>query len=301
MKQELNNLASVFITLTVLLIFSNLHVVGEASENGMHENHGYNERNTSSISEPVVDIEIVPAGIRTGTLASIFFTVKDAKGKPIQDLVISHERIFHIIIISKDFSVFAHLHPEDFGPVTSDMKEKAKYGVKFIFPKAGEYLIAADFAVKDHVFSKHFRVTIPGKPSMDNVKEDFSRDRNFNDYHFRLIAPEHIAAGQKTTLKYQINENGKPITNLEPYLGAPMHLAVILMDLNHFIHAHGYKAGNQSAPHPVGHIHGTTYEHYGPEIWADVIFPEKGTYKIFSEIKHKGKVLRFDFLVNVEK
>lgn len=225
---------TVFITLTVtvLLIFSNLHVVGEASEIGTHKSHEYNERNTSSISEPVVDIEIVPAGIRTGTLASIFFTVKDAKGKPIQDLVISHERILHIIIISRDFSVFAHLHPEDFEPVTSEMKEKAKYEVKFIFPKAGEYLIAADFAVKDHVFSKHFRVMIPGKPSMDNIKEDFSRDRNFNDYHFRLIAPEHIAAGQKTTLKYQINENGKQITNLEPYLGAPMHLAVILMDLN---------------------------------------------------------------------
>jgi hypothetical protein len=301
MKKMFNNLASVFITLTVLFIFSNLHIVGEAAEIGIHENHGYNERNTFSFSKPVVDIEIVPAGIRTGTLASIFFTVKDAKGKPIQDLVISHERIFHIIIISRDFSVFAHLHPEDFGPVTSDMKEKAKYGVKFIFPKEGEYLIAADFAVKDHIFSKHFRVTIPGKPSMDNVKEDFARDRNFNDYHVRLIAPEHIAAEQKTTLKYQINGNGKPITNLEPYLGAPMHLAVILMDLNYFIHTHGYKAGNQSATHPVGHIQGTIYEHYGPEIWADIIFPEKGIYKIFSEIQHKGKVLRFDFLVNVEK
>jgi hypothetical protein len=39
---------------------------------------------------------------------------------------------------------------------------------------------------------------------------------------------------------------------------------------------------------------------FGPEIEASVIFPVKGVYKIFSEIKHQGRVRVLDFMVTVE-
>jgi hypothetical protein len=39
---------------------------------------------------------------------------------------------------------------------------------------------------------------------------------------------------------------------------------------------------------------------FGPEIEADVVFPVKGIYTIFSQVKHHDKVLVFDFMVNVQ-
>ncbi|MEW6587041.1 MAG: hypothetical protein AB1442_15710 [Nitrospirota bacterium] len=249
--------------------------------------------------EPSVGLEMAPSTARAGITTSLFFTVKDAEGNPIRNLTVSHERILHVIIISKDFSVFAHIHPEDFIPASS-LAKTDKYELRYVFPKAGEYLIAADFAVKDVLFSRRVRVTVEGEPPMSMIREDFSRIKDFGDYRVVLDAPERVSAGHKTVLGYQVSEKGIPVTDLEPHLGAPMHLSIILTDLNRFIHAHGYRPGSESHAHPIGHIHGTVRERYGPEIDAEVVFPMKGIYKVFSEIKHKGKVRLLDFFVNVE-
>lgn len=91
------------------------------------------------------------------------------------------------------------------------------------------------------------------------------------------------------------------MTDLEPYLSAPMHLAIIMSNLNNFIHAHGEVSGAPTVQqHTVGHIYGTVPEKFGPEIEAHVIFPAKGFYQIFSEVKHQGKVILLNFLVEVE-
>ena len=41
------------------------------------------------------------------------FTLRDYQGNPVQDLVLDHNRILHVVIASKDFSVFSHIHAED--------------------------------------------------------------------------------------------------------------------------------------------------------------------------------------------
>ena len=89
------------------------------------------------------------------------------------------------------------------------------------------------------------------------------------------------------------------MTNLEPYLGAAMHLAVVSEDLKVFIHVHGSVPGASHDHHD--HLHAAPPpERFGPEIDSDMVFPGKGVYKIFSQVKHQGKVLVFDFMVNVQ-
>lgn len=41
-------------------------------------------------------------------------------------------------------------------------------------------------------------------------------------------------------------------------------------------------------------------EKFGPEIDAVIVLPVKGPYKIFSQVKHHGEVILFDFMVSVE-
>jgi hypothetical protein len=76
-----------------------------------------------------------------------------------------------------------------------------------------------------------------------------------------------------------------------------MHLAVVRTDLTQFIHAHGVTPGD-SHMH-AEHMHMMPSELYGPEIDTFIVFPEKGVYKIFCQVKHRDKVLLFDFMVKV--
>ena len=137
-----------------------------AQISGMHEHQDMKHVHTMGGEEIIADIKTDPERIQVGSLTNILFSIKDQGGKPIQELSIHHDRILHVIIASQDFSVFAHIHPEDFGPITPEMKKFARYPVRFTFPKAGRYIIAIDFAVKEQLISKHFLIDVAGAPKM---------------------------------------------------------------------------------------------------------------------------------------
>lgn len=276
-----------------------------SAEKGGHDHGQFGQmdqmhpRNTGDQSPVIIQIETGAAALWAGKPANISFLITDKKGKPVKGLAVSHERLLHIIIISEDFSSFAHIHPEDFGQITDMMRKNARYPVQHVFPKAGRYLIAVDTAVQDAHVSKQFYVTVKGEPKAGLLSTDLSQKKSFGEYIVSLkTMPEKIRAGEKTALRFEVMKNGEPVKDLEQYLGAPMHLAVVMTDLNSFVHAHGDAPG---ASHiHTGHIHGTAKGSYGPEIESEVVFPQKGTYKIFSQVQHHGKVVVFDFMVAVE-
>jgi hypothetical protein len=250
-------------------------------------------------------METMPAEITAGSQATITFTIRDDNNNPIRDLVITHDRLIHVVIISEDLSVFGHIHTEDIGPITAEMKNSARFPVHFTFPKAGKYTIAVDFAVRDRGYSELLDVEVTGSPVMGKVQSSFAREKNIDGYQINLaVSPEQPVAGKETVLRYGIMKDGKPVTDIEPYLSAAMHLAVINEGAgNYFVHAHGDRPGAaQHAGHTATHIGHSAPAGavYGPEIEAHVVFPAKGTYKIFSEIKHQGRVRLFEFMLNVQ-
>jgi Cu+-exporting ATPase len=275
-----------------------------AGMNGMHHQHDDQDHHLHSMktADVVVDLETRPAEIRAGNPATVLFFIKDAEGKPEQDLTITHERLIHVVIASEDFSVFGHIHPDDFGPITSEMKKSARFPVRFTFPKAGKYLLAIDSAVRDIPFSEHFTVDVAGEPLMGPYKKDLSRKKPFGEYEVTLTSdPERIIAGKEATLSYLIKNNSLPVTDLEPYLSAPMHLAIVQADLSNFIHTHGELPGTASGQHHMsGHAHMVVPEKFGPRIDVHIVFPAKGLYQIFGEVKHHGDIIVTRFMVEVE-
>lgn len=275
---------------------------GEAA--GAHSHHGQRDQIYSAdrSDNPTVLIQMdTGAGpLTAGKDWDIFFLITDKQGNPVENLTISHERLLHVVIISEDFSTFAHIHPEDFGQITAEMKTKARFPVRYSFPIAGRYLIAVDTSVRDSHISKQFQVTVEGEPKVGAVRQDLSAIKSFGKYAVSLkTVPERVRAGEKTILRYEISTNGQPVKDLEQYLGAPMHLAIVMTDLGSFIHAHGDTPGSSHDHIHTGHIHGAARESIGPEIEAEVVFPQKGTYRIFSQIQHRGKVMLLDFTVQV--
>lgn len=296
----------VLIALAMPLIFCGNAFSEMVAMHEHHNDHGgegqMKDMHMMKASEVVVDLETVPAEIKAGAEAKILFTIKDGEGKPVQDLQITHDRLVHVVIASADFTVFAHIHPDDFGPLTDEMKKKAEYPVRFTFPKAGHYIIAIDTAAKDNLISEHFTVDVEGGPGMGPLTKDLSRKKKFGDLSVTLATvPETITAGKEATLKYIIRKDNEPVTDLEPFLSAPMHVAIISSDLETFIHEHGELPGASMGHEHMGHMmHMDVPKKFGPEIDISVVFPAKGLYQVFSQVGHNGKVAVLSFMVEVQ-
>lgn len=246
-----------------------------------------------------------PEVVTAGTKMKLEFALKDRVGKPLQNLAISHERLLHVMIISSDFSVFSHIHPEDFGPITEQMKKDARFPVEYTFPKAGKYLIALDYAAGEKAVSKKLLLPVAGSETLGTLSKDLSRTKKYDALTVTLKTDtDSITTGKLIKLTYDIAADNKPVVDIDPYLAAAMHIAVVHADLEKFIHAHGDAPGmNEHAGHgghPMGHIHGMTQKNYGPTIEAFVVFPEKGLYQIFGEFMHRGKVVVTRFMVEAQ-
>lgn len=267
------------------------------------DHHHQSMQNMSSINaeETEASIRTKPEQVSAGTQATIEFSIKDRHGRPVTDLTKHHDRFIHVVIASQDFRTFAHIHPQDFGPVTSEMKKTAQYHVKYTFPKAGRYIVGIDYAVKGQPVSKHFIVNITGSPEMGSPKKDLAPEKSFGelDVSFSSV-PEHIKAGKEVRLSYLFRKNGKKVADLEPYLSAPMHLAIISDDLEHFMHTHGEIPGSSPMGHHEHGMHMTVPKHFGPKIDVHAVFPAKGLYQIFGQLGYGGKVILTSFMVEVQ-
>ena len=279
------------------LHLKHMQAAGGNTSGPMHEDQMHHH---AEGPEPVVTLDINPASIIAGTPAAITVKIKTPDGAPLKGLTIIHERILHAVIISKDLDFFAHIHPEDTGHVTSEMITNASFPLLFTFPRPGDYLLGLDFAGDEDAYSRTLPIHVAKAPEMGSPRIDSSKQKIFNGYRVTLSAtPGGIKSGEDTTLRYIVEKNGKPVTDLGPYLGAAMHLAVVSEDLKVFIHAHGTVPGSSHEHHD--HMHAPPPpEKFGPAIEADIAFPSKGVYKIFSQVQHQGKVLLFDFMVKVE-
>jgi copper transport protein len=247
-----------------------------------------------------------PAPLAPNVPTTLTFTLRDYQGKPLEDLVYDHNRILHVIIASKDFSVFSHTHVEDFGPVTPEMLKTGEFPVLFTFPKPGQYLVSVDYTERAYIFSDQFYLNVEPSAAMSAIKsENFSLQQNFDGYEVTLkTSPATLKAGAPATLDYHVEKDGKPLTEMNPYLAVPMHISIIRDDLMGFLHVHGLLPVS-----PLGKLLGESIHashlllpnKFGPDIEAaNFTFPSAGVYHIFAEFSVAGKIVISQFTVRVE-
>ncbi len=97
---------------------------------GLGQFHFVDAREFAYFERPArarAQLATTPAELTPNVPTLLTFTLRDYQGNPVQDLVLDHNRILHVVITSKDFSVFSHIHVEDFGPVTPEMVKTAEF------------------------------------------------------------------------------------------------------------------------------------------------------------------------------
>ena len=123
-----------------------------------------------------------PDTVQVGTPTSLTFHLTDAKGEPFTDLLVHHERVLHVLIVSENLQIIGHVHPEDFESRDMLAELAGHYTVRFTFPAAGRYIVAIDVMTADAEFSKYLYVDVKGTPKMPEMPSDFRRAKTVRGY-----------------------------------------------------------------------------------------------------------------------
>ena len=245
-----------------------------------------------------------------------FHLIHTRTQQPVADLQILHERALHTFIVSRDLSIFAHTHHEDYIPLTDQDLQRARFHFPYTFPKAGRYLIVNEFTHKDRSWTKHFAITVTGE-SGPSPEPDFRQEKQFGAYRVALrTSPSPPIAGHEVEIVCRLTSaEGVPVRNLGLYLGTEVHMASWRLDGEHFGHQHTYTAemarfmegmrGHSMSSDQMARLmvqlmsRPAKQEYFGPDVPLHHVFPTAGVYKVFLELAPNGEYLPVDFLVTV--
>ncbi|HMW01634.1 MAG TPA: heavy metal-binding domain-containing protein [Acidobacteriota bacterium] len=245
-----------------------------------------------------ISLETSPSVVMPGKPFVARFKVTDGTGTAIRRFEVVHEKLLHLMIVSRDLSYFDHIHPSLAGNV---------FSIKTKVPKAGNYRMFADFVPTggDQVIGK-LDFSTSGKPT-DPVPlvADTSMTKIFGTVEVTLThSTPTLKAGESLSLTFSLADakTKKPITTLRPYLGAMGHCVILDQSATEYLHSHPEESGGTHHEHSNGQA-----EHHhapqglgGPDVSFHTQFPKPGLYKIWGQFNHQGKILTAEYVVDVK-
>jgi hypothetical protein len=222
-------------------------------------------------------VQTDPAQVTAGKATILKLMIHDASGAVVKDFDVVHEQKVHLIIVRDGLDQFAHLHPavDSAGNLTTT----------FTFPTGGTYRLYADhqpLGGKQATATGEVKVAgdappapalspdVPGKVKGDGLDAQ--------------VAVENAKVGEATVRFELMDAAGKPVTGLQPYLGAMGHLVVLSSDGKQYVHAH--PAENKPAS--------------GNVVAFQAHFTKAGVYKGWGQFRWKEDVRVIPFVVKVD-
>ena len=261
-----------------------------------------------------------PSLLSAGKSALWTLKITDKKtGRPVNDFTVVHDKLMHLIVVSRDLKWFNHLHPE--------FKGNGEFAVSAELPRAGSYKLYADYTPKgeeqeiaQHAFATAGETAKPLRAQLTPdkmqgawlIKDATSHPEGDpagtagGNYQVALMPmPMKLVAGQDAILHFQVRgAKGQPISDLEPYLGALGHCVILSDDSDVYLHSHPMGAsmeGMEGMNHDMGamKMDAPKTAASGPDVIFHTNFPREGLYKIWGQFKHRGKIVTAPFVVSV--
>lgn len=207
---------------------------------------------------------------RTGELR---FTIRnDATGKPVTSYTEEHGKELHLIVASRDLTAYRHLHPVRAADGT--------WSTPVDLPKAGDYRVFADFTPRgeEEGLTLGAGLGVAGRYTPAALPAHSATARVAGGYEVRVEG--RLRPGRAGELTLSVRKDGRPVTDLEPYLGAYGHLVALRSGDLAYLHVH---------PHDG---------RPGPGVSFTATAPSAGTYRLFLDFKHDGEVRTAAFTVH---
>lgn len=220
-------------------------------------------------------------GAKAGTETTLRFRLAAPDGGAVKDLEVVHEKLIHLLMVSNDLAWFGHEHPA--------LEPDGSFTLRTTFPHGGTYTLFHDFTSKrDGMQVVPVELEVAGvAPAPVALVPDADGVRLVDGCTVKLVAPAPIRSLFNLALRVEVARDGKPVTDLEPYLGALGHLIVVSADRGRFVHSHPL-----GAPPAAG-------APAGPVVTFSVLFPAPGRYKAWVQLQRQGRVLTAPFVFDV--
>jgi len=191
---------------------------------------------------------------QAGRQGLLRFRILDAADATVRTFEVEQARRLHLIVVRRDLRRFQHLHPTQ----GSD----GSWSVPLTLPDAGVYRAFADFRTAGARHTLGIDIFVPGEFAPLDLPPA-GRTAHANGYDVTVQSREPLV------LTFSVARRGVPVTDLDPYLGARGHL-VMLRD---------------------GDL---AYRHVHPLAEPGLAFhlgsSEPGTYRLFLQFRHRGRV-----------
>ncbi|MEU4555808.1 hypothetical protein EV382_5642 [Micromonospora violae] len=206
------------------------------------------------------------------------FRIAGPDGRPVTRYEVAHDRQMHLIVARRDLSGFRHVHP-DLGP-------DGTWRVDTPLAGPGQWRAFADFTpAGGDPLTLGVDVTVPGELTERPLPAP-ATSTTVDGYTVTLAgAPQ---PGRTSPLTLTVSRDGQPVTDLEPYLGAYGHLVALRRGDLAYLHVHpdGTPGDGRTPPGPA-----VTF-------LADV--PSNGSYRLYLDFQHGGRVHTAEFTVVVD-
>ncbi|HEX6204741.1 MAG TPA: hypothetical protein VFZ29_02930 [Solirubrobacterales bacterium] len=220
-------------------------------------------------------VRFAPTQFQRGEARELHFTVETAGGAPVTEFDELHERRMHLIVVRRDGTRFRHLHPE--------MDAAGTWSVPVRFDEAGVYRAFADFSADGEQHTLAGDLFVSGG-EFESRPFPAPQEVDSTDGYEVHLATGDLVAGEHSELSFSVSRGGRPVEDLQPYLGAKGHLVALREGDLAFLHAHPEET-----------------EDAADEIVFDATFPTAGRYRLYLQFRHDGVVETVEFTVVVSR
>jgi hypothetical protein len=222
-----------------------------------------------AVSQDGYTLHLAQDQLTAGRPATLELSIEGPNGRAVTAYTPTHDKELHLIVVRRDLSSFQHLHP-----VRDDT---GTWSVPVTLASGGEYRVFADFApagtTTAMTLGTDLSVAGDYRPQELPVPQ---RTATVEDYTVTLDGK--LVPGQESQLTLNVSKAGRPVTDLQPYLGAYGHLVVLRDGDLAYLHVHpDGEPGDGRTP-------------AGPGVTFYATAPTAGDYRLFLDFRHGDEV-----------
>ncbi len=265
-----------------------------ASQRGMGQQHSGEAHGV--VAPAVADLRVEwasePAAPVAGQPVTLRYRVFQASsGRAITNLPYDHERPMHLIFVSDDLADFQHIHPT--------LGADGAYSVTTTLPRGGTYRLYDEFVRDGKTILDQRTLAIGGPVGAALPLVADRTPQTVGGLTMALAGPQQARAGATEPFTVAITQEGSPVADLQPYLGAAAHVAIVRADGADFAHTHAEGADTHATGAGDGHAHDPIAGPFGPNLGFTASFAGPGLYKIWVQVNRGGQVFTAPFVVEV--